>query len=235
MRAALPAGAMPTCRACGASAPDDARFCPTCGSTLQAAPLPAAPLPSWQLPQAPAPPPPLPGYGAPAPLPGPAAPARPLGVTIVSLWDLVVGALLAVVGLVVMAMGPALMSDPGFRAQFQREIASQLPPGWTPDMMLGALGAFVLLYGLAMVAVGYGMWHARPWSWTGILALVVVGILVNVLTFPAGLVGVILNALLLWYFTRPGVKQWFGKAAPEDFGMPGYVPPPAPPPPGPPS
>lgn len=213
---------MATCRACGATAPDEARFCPTCGNAMPAAlpPAPAEPAapPAWS-PYAPPLPPPPQG-------PGP----RPLGVLLVSLWNMGIGALVALFGLVVAVFAPFAFADPATRAEIDRQIADQFPVG----LLAGAfvfLGIFALLFGAAMVAVGWGLYHGRAWAWTGMVVLIVVNAAWNLLTLPFGVVGLLINAFLLWYFHQPGVKRYFGKEAPSPQALLGYVPPPPPTPP----
>jgi hypothetical protein len=87
------------------------------------------------------------------------------------------------------------------------------------------LGVVAVVLGAAMGLVGYGMFRGKPWAWPGALALTGVFLLVALLSFPAGLVVLLVAAFLLWYFTRPGVRAWF--AAPQaEPGLPSYVPPP---------
>lgn len=211
---------MPTCRACGASSPDDARFCPTCGNALPAGapgipaqPLPDAPPLNWP---APAPPTLPPG-------PGP----RPLGVLLVALWNLGIGALVALFGLFFVALAPMFFEDPAMRQEMERQVAGQFPM----ELLSGAflfLGLFAVLFGVAMVVVGWGLYQGRGWAWTGMVALVLVNAAFNVLTLPMGLVGLLVNGFLLWYFFQPGVRRYFGKEAqPPQPGLPGYVPPPS--------
>lgn len=219
---------MLTCRACGATAPDEARFCPTCGNALAPAappapeagtapPLPAepgwGPVPPYQ------PGPPLPGMGTSGPGP------RPLGVLLVSLWNMGVGALVVVVGLALATFAPFAFDDPATRAELEREIGGPLPA----ELFAGAIvfvGLFALLFGLGMVVVGWGLYNGKPWAWTGMVVLILVNALFNVLSLPVGLVGLLINAFLLWYFLQPGVKRYFGRDNPIEPGLPGYVPPP---------
>jgi hypothetical protein len=97
-----------------------------------------------------------------------------------------------------------------------------------PVMGIGIIGAGVaaglwngflsLASGLVWLAVAYGFFKLRPWTWT--LALVVTGLavlstVVSALWDPGwllcGLFGLILPAIVLWYLTRPHVKAAFGR------------------------
>lgn len=217
---------MPVCRACGATSPDDARFCPTCGSMFQPA---AAPTGTAYVPGGPAPPPPLP-YAP--PLPGPTMtlpPGRPTGVTILGVWSLVAGPLLGLFGLAFAALGPSIINDP----QFQEQITAQQGPLST-DFLAGAFvvgGVVLFLLGAAMGVAGYGALQRKPWGWTAMMVVTGAWALFSLLTFPGGLFLLILAGGAFWYLTRDGVKAWFGRGQASEPGLPGYVPPP----PGPPS
>lgn len=219
---------MLTCRACGATAPDDARFCPTCGNALPALPVaPASPPPEGEAAMPPAPtawgpPPPYPPAPGLPGLPGPGP--RPLGVLLVALWNMGIGVLVVLAGMAIATVGPAVFADPALRAELEREAGGALPGFFAEALVF--LGLFAVLFGAAMVVVGWGLYQARPWAWTGMVVLILANALFNVLSFPVGLVGLLVNAFLLWYFLQPGVKRFFGKEEPAAPGLPGYVPPP---------
>jgi hypothetical protein len=226
---------MPTCRACGAASPDDARYCPTCGSPFAAALQPAPPAPptppAWGAPPAPSLPPAPP---APMPtMPGPAQPlrARPLGISILAVLDLLACVVLLLFGLVLAVAGPFIGSDP----ELQQQIAQDFPGGL--GAMFGALlmvfGAVLIVLALVLGLVGWGLWQGRGWAWTLTVALEFIGLAAGLVQLvglrdASAIVGLAINAFILWYFLQPGVKRWFGKGEPE-VGMPNYVPPPSPP------
>lgn len=144
-----------------------------------------------------------------------------------SLWNLGAGALAVLMGFALLIAGPSLVADPDFRAQVERDMPADFPGGYAAIAeAIPAVGALFLLMGLGMAAVGYGMWQAKPWAWTGMMALAGLWLLSSLLMFLAGVFFAILSAFLLWYFTRPGVKRWFGREVPPDMGFPPYVPPP---------
>lgn len=215
---------MPLCKACGARAPDDAKFCPTCGTYFPGGDPTAPASPSAPAPHAPGPPMPgLPAPPMPVPLPLPPA-TRPLGVTIMSVWNLAFGPVLAMMGAALAVYGPVLLNEPEIRDQLGPQLA-QFPPGFVEQALVG-VGIMFILLGLAMVGVGYGLFRRTSWAWGSMVALTVTWAVVSLLFFPVGFAGLALAIFLLWYFTRPGVKQHFGRA-PEP-GLPGYVPPPPP-------
>lgn len=219
---------MATCRACGAQAPDDARACPTCGSALPAAAPGAIEEPGPTQP-GPGPARPAPWPTAPGPLPR--ARARPLGVTILAILDGLGGVLGVILGLLLLVAGPVLGSDPEFQAALARELPEPFPQ--FAGELLAALGAILLVLGLVYLLLAWGLYQGRGWAWTLAMALVLLSLAWSVATLvfgdATGLVGVAIYGFLLWYFTRGGVKAWFGKVEAAQPGLPGYVPPPTPP------
>ena len=81
-----------------------------------------------------------------------------------------------------------------------------------------AVGAIVVIFGLLSVAVGYGLWKARPWAWLLGLWAGVVYVILGVLTLGVWtswlfiLVGI--GSLLFYYFNRAGLKRYLGKVRP---------------------
>lgn len=77
----------------------------------------------------------------------------------------------------------------------------------------GFLGGVVLVISLLWLVTGYGfMKGGVVWSWWIAVILYVLGILGSIvlLFIVIGIVPLIIDALLLYYITRPGVKAWFG-------------------------
>lgn len=214
---------MLTCRACGATAPDDARFCPTCGSALAAGPpppRPEAPPPAWA--------------PAPAPLPGPPLPpGRPLGVTILSLLYALLGLMLLLGGLLLLVAGPLVAEDPDFQRTLREDLGPELAA--QAQAFLPVIGAVVLGVGAVVAALAYGTWAGRAWAWPLGLVLIVLSALSSVASLLAGDAGSVLSLLLdgflVWYYLQAGVQRWFGRGGPPtEPGLPGYVPPPPGPP-----
>jgi hypothetical protein len=147
-----------------------------------------------------------------------------------AMWDLVVGPLIALAGLIVAVVGPTLLNDPQFQQQVRQQLEGPVPTALLGDLV-AVFGVLTVLLGVAMALVGYGMWHGRGWAWSGTMGITLLWAVLGVVSFPTGLVNLAIALFLLWYFTRDGVKAWFGKARPVEPGLPSYVPPPPPAPP----
>lgn len=70
------------------------------------------------------------------------------------------------------------------------------------------MGALLLVIGLIQIATGVGLFRLREWG--RIMQIVLSGI--GLLAFP---VGTIINGLLIYYFTRPGIRVVFSGKTPD--------------------
>jgi hypothetical protein len=129
-----------------------------------------------------------PGYGAPAPPPG-----RPAGVIIIAILDILGG-----------------LSGLGYAALMG--IA-----GVASGEVQGGLAIFLAVFGLLMagmgvlhVAAAIGLLTLKPWGRTVQMVLSVIGLL----GIP---IGTLINGIILYYLTRPGIKLLFSGRPAESF------------------
>jgi energy-converting hydrogenase Eha subunit A len=177
---------------CGTGAPSEAQFCPRCGLRLAPTDLTAA------LPAAPATPYPagggaVAGFGADA--------ARPLGIVILALTEVVV----AVVGLFVVL-------DYAYSANWR---FSYDEPIW--GVLDGALALAYLSASVAGFALISGLWSLRPWTWLpavrlscSLIGLGALSVALWGLT-PINLVGLTVQVGVLSYLNFGPVRALFGR------------------------
>lgn len=192
---------MAFCPHCGATVADAASFCAACGRSVtpQAGP-PSAPtgLPAVH---APATPTPLGGGATPV-----ATTARPIGVTIVAVVYFVLSAFVAVAGLVVLLGGSF--------------IASQIQETEGFGAILGAAAGLIgiLFLGLAAlgILVGVGLLKGKQWAWWTVLVFEVLAVLNGIVSIAQrdfnSLFGILVAAIIIWYFLRPEVRAFFGRS-----------------------
>ena len=181
---------MPYCTNCGKEIPAGSAFCKFCGTRITAT-TPSTPPPTYH----PPPPPPPPSiYPPPSGAPAPPL-TRPTGVTILAILEWIMGAL-AVLG----SLGTIAVS--GFAGAF--------------GGFMVIMGLVSLAIGVANIVVGWGLWTLKKWAWNIAVVLGALGILISlaVIVFnPQGIAGQILglaiNALILYYLTRPHIKACF--------------------------
>jgi hypothetical protein len=130
-------------------------------------------------------------------------PSRPVGITILALFEILIGIVGFLASLLII----------GFSALF-----STLP---RVGALLGTVGlvvgGIVLFFSLIWLATGVGFLHGRGWSWTlGMIfsALSLIGAIgaltIGLITGAVG--GLIFWGLMLYYLTRTHVKMFFGKS-----------------------
>lgn len=114
---------------------------------------------------------------------------RPLLVTLIGVIYVLLGLLLLVSGIVLSATGMAV--DPEIE-----EIA-------------GLSGGAVAVLGIIQIVVGAGFLKGwKLWWYLGVL-FSIIGIILGLLSFPAGLLVVIIQLIILWYLFRDNVKAFF--------------------------
>jgi uncharacterized membrane protein (DUF2068 family) len=73
--------------------------------------------------------------------------------------------------------------------------------------------------GFASLVVAYGLFKGKRWSWFVAVVLSIIGVVVNVISLitanmgaiTGALVGIAINAIVLYYLSRRNVRQYFGK------------------------
>lgn len=76
--------------------------------------------------------------------------------------------------------------------------------------LLGAMSAVFFVFAAIDFIVAYGLWTGAGWGWWLYVALLALGIVSSVLSLPSGIVGIVINGLILYYMTRKRVKEYFG-------------------------
>jgi hypothetical protein len=121
---------------------------------------------------------------------------RPTGVTILAVLEIISGATAIGMGV----FFGALMGYAGM------------------GMMRGDYGAIMSLIGGITVVLGviafvmaWGLLKGKPWAWTVTLILTIISLIFDLPSF--NIIGLIINAVILYYLFRPHVKAYFGKSA----------------------
>jgi hypothetical protein len=89
-----------------------------------------------------------------------------------------------------------------------------------------ALGAVLIPLGIEILCIAsfvvvYGLFTGRSWAWFVAVVLSTIGLVVNVIslvianmfTITGALVGIAINAIILYYLSRRKVRRYFGKVA----------------------
>jgi hypothetical protein len=135
---------------------------------------------------------------------------RPMGITILAILG-IVGGVLGILGGGCTALGGAALGAAGAQAGMGD---------------VGGLGGLLAIYGIfslvlavAWIAFGIGAWTLKPWAWMLGLILVGISIVLAIVSVIAGwstiggqLIGLVIDAVIVYYLMTPEVKQAFGRA-----------------------
>jgi hypothetical protein len=138
---------------------------------------------------------------------------RPTGATVITVIDAILGVLallgaLAAIGLA--GLGGAMLGSSGVEG------------GAAAGGMLAGLGivAGIILgaIGVLYIAIAWGVWKARPWSWMLGLVVSIVAIVFGVLGLAGdinlfSIISLALPIVVVYYLWQPDVKRYLGRPA----------------------
>jgi len=115
---------------------------------------------------------------------------RPVGVTILAILEIISG-VIAIVG-----------------GMFFATIAGFIDVDFL-GAMSGLVGGSLVAIGIASFVMAWGLIGGRPWAWTLTLVLTIISVIFELAA--VNFVGLIIDAIVLYYLFRPHVKAFFGK------------------------
>jgi hypothetical protein len=118
--------------------------------------------------------------------------ARPTGVAILAVLEIINGIVLVIGGLFAAAFSVLLIPVPVLGA------------------IAGVIGFFALALGIASFLMAWGLLYAKPWAWTITVILTIISLIVDATS--ANVIGIVISAIVLYYLYRPHVKSYFGKS-----------------------
>jgi hypothetical protein len=164
---------------------------------------------------------------------------RPFGVTIIAVLAIIDGVLLVFGGLSFLAFGTFFATVPmqdiviKLQQQQQQELQSVADLQALTQFFSSIgfiIGGIILALGIAYLAVSYGLLKGKGWAWTVTIVVSVIAIVVQIIsvittanalfTYDIGassvgivshIIGIALNAIIIYYLFRPHVKTFFGR------------------------
>jgi hypothetical protein len=164
---------------------------------------------------------------------------RPFGVTIIAVLAIIDGVLLIFGGLSFLAFGAFFATVPieniVINQQQELQNAAELQALTQFFGSIGLIiGGIVLAVGIGYLVVSYGLLKGKGWAWIVTLVLSIIAIIVQIIsaittanalfsydinTSWAGIIshiiGIAINAVIIYYLFRPHVKAFFGKMRPS--------------------
>jgi hypothetical protein len=165
---------------------------------------------------------------------------RPFGVTIIAVLAIIDGVLLVFGGLSFLAFGTFFatvpMQDIVIKLQQQQQELQNVAELQALTQFFSSIGfiigGIILVLGIAYLAVSYGLLKGKEWAWTVTIVVSVIAIVVQIIsaittanalfTYGIGassagiisnIIGIALNAIIIYYLLRPHVKAFFGRTA----------------------
>ena len=115
---------------------------------------------------------------------------RPFGVTLLAIFVIVSGVIAIVGGIFFVTIAGLLDID-------------------FLGAMSGIVAGVLVALGVASFVMAWGLLGGKPWAWTATLVLTIISVIFELAA--ANIVGLIIDAIVLYYLFRPHVKAFFGK------------------------
>ena len=120
---------------------------------------------------------------------------RPLGVTILAVLE-------AISGVYSLIVGP-------FETAIILPIALLGVPPETYGMIARAMGAMLIIVGLASLLLAWGLWMGKEWARMAAMIIAILSIIVALAS--THFIEVVVEGIIVYYLTRPDVKKFFTK------------------------
>ncbi len=82
-----------------------------------------------------------------------------------------------------------------------------------PIRLMGSM--FLLILGTASIIASFGLYNGKGWSWTLLLILSgfgAAGYLLNIVNGQIfSVIGLVINAIIIYYIYKPHIRKFFGK------------------------
>jgi hypothetical protein len=109
--------------------------------------------------------------------------------------------LIMIIGSIIPILAGAMMLTGGMALEgyFMQELLSQILP--TYYVVVGVIG----------LLLAWGIWIGRGWAWTVAIIVFIIGLITDLVTLPSGIVGVVIDVIVLYLLLRPDTRRFCGK------------------------
>jgi outer membrane protein assembly factor BamB len=135
--------------------------------------------------------------------------ARPSGVTVLVVLEILVGLVLLGGGAIFAFLSSWIGESPFIPSEFNIPVAAM---SWGIYMVQVLAGIFVVA-GLVSFIEAFGLWRGSRWAWILGLILAGLGIILGITSLPTGIVYIAIQANVIYYLTRPHVRQFLGRTS----------------------
>jgi hypothetical protein len=109
--------------------------------------------------------------------------------------------LIVAIGSIIPILAGVMMLTGGgaYEGYFMQELLSQIIP--TYSVLVGVIG----------LVTAWGLWAGKGWAWIIALLIFIIGIIMDLVTLPTGIVGVVIDAIVLYLLMRSDTRKFCGK------------------------
>jgi hypothetical protein len=79
------------------------------------------------------------------------------------------------------------------------------------EMLRGIIPTYYVLIGVIGLVIAWGLWIGRGWAWILALIIFIMGMIMDLVTLPSGIVGVVIDVIVLYLLMRPDTRKFCGK------------------------
>ena len=123
---------------------------------------------------------------------------RPTGVAILAILEAIAGVYYLVTGY------GEFIATSIIRTLARSGIPSDIIP-----LISRFVGAVLIIFGLVSLLLAWGLWTGKGWARMTALVFAILSIIVSLISFH--LIGLVIDVIIIYYLTRPNVKQFFTK------------------------
>lgn len=123
---------------------------------------------------------------------------RPTGVAILAILEGIVGIYYLVAGF------GEFIAAAVIRSLALSGIAPEIMP-----IIPRVLGTLLMIVGILSLLLAWGIWTGKGWARMAALVLAILSIILSLISFH--IIGLVIDAIIVYYLTRPNVKKFFTK------------------------
>jgi len=95
--------------------------------------------------------------------------------------------------------GVTMLTSGAYEGYFMQELLRQILP------------TYYVLVGVIGLVLAWGLWIGRGWAWILALIIFIIGIIMDLVTLPTGIVGVVIDGIVVYLLMRSDTRKFCGK------------------------
>ena len=107
--------------------------------------------------------------------------------------------IVAIGSIIPILAGVMMLTGGAYEGYFMQEMLSQILP------------AFYVVVGVIGLVAAWGLWIGKSWAWIIALIIFIIGIIMDLVTLPTGIVGVVIDAIVLYLLMRSDTRRFCGR------------------------